>query len=110
MEAFGAVLVGVLLRFGMPILLTVIVIALLRRLDIRWQNDAQERLAEVGGLVPTIRCWVLNDCPPERRERCPAYAQQKKPCWQVFRDGNGQLRERCLDCNVFREAPIPIQI
>lgn len=110
MEAIGVLLVGLLLRFVIPILLTIVVVLLLRRLDARWQDEAEARIEERMSLVPQIRCWVLNDCPDEQRERCPAYAQTNKPCWHVFRDGNGRMREKCLDCHVFRTAPVPLPV
>jgi len=105
METFGAVLLGVLLRFGIPILLTGVVVYFLRKLDTRWQKDT-----EATSLVPTIRCWILNDCPMERMEKCPVYKQGGKPCWQVFRDADGQLREKCMGCDVFRNAPAVTQV
>lgn len=99
-----------LLRFGLPILLTVLVIWFFRRLDARWQAEAQESKASVSleNLVPVIKCWVLNDCPEERREQCKAYQNQDVPCWQNFRAVDGALKESCLGCGVFRGAPVPI--
>ncbi len=105
MATFGAVLLGILLRFGIPVLLTVGVVYLLRKLDARWQKDSQDRLAEAVSLVPTIRCWLLKDCPQERMEQCPVYKQGGKPCWQFFRGPHGLLREKCLGCDVFHDAP-----
>jgi hypothetical protein len=106
MEAFWNVLLGVLLRFGIPVLLTVSVVYLLRKLDERWQKDSEDRAVS---LVPTIRCWLLKGCPQERMEKCPVYKKGGKPCWQFFRDPQGQLREECLDCDVFRDAPAVTQ-
>lgn len=110
MEAFATLLAGLLLRLGIPVLLTGAVVYFLRKLDARWQKDSQDRLAEAVRMVPTIRCWVLNDCPKERMEKCPAYIQSGKPCWQVFRNKDGQLQEKCLGCEVFRDAPVGVQI
>jgi hypothetical protein len=111
LNGVSVILIGLLLRFGLPIAATILVVWLLGKIDARWQVEAEqegiERLTQPG-LVSQIRCWVLNDCPPEMRERCPAYAQLNTPCWHVFRDGNGQMKEQCLDCEVFRRAPVPI--
>lgn len=108
MDAFSAILIGLILRFGIPIALTAAVILLLRNLDKRWQQEAEGRIAERASHVPQIRCWVLNDCPEERLKHCPAYAQPNIPCWHVFRDGNGRMPEKCLNCEVFRKAPVPV--
>jgi hypothetical protein len=34
-------------------------------------------------------------------------AESGKPCWQIHRLSNGYLREACLDCEVFINAPAP---
>ncbi|MBM3144230.1 MAG: hypothetical protein FJ010_04510 [Chloroflexi bacterium] len=97
-----------LLRFGLPVALTGLVIWLFKRLDARWQAEAQEYRKRTGveSLAPTVRCWLLNDCPEERKQNCPAFLNQGTPCWQHFRAGDGSLRESCLGCGVFRGAPV----
>lgn len=109
-ETLGTLVLGVLLRFGIPIFLTGVVVYFLRKLDARWQKDTKDRLSEMESLMPTIRCWILNDCPRERMEKCPAYKQSGRPCWQVFRNPEGQLREKCLGCDVFHSAPIVTRV
>jgi len=96
-----------LLRFGLPVLATALVIWFFKRLDARWQSEAQEYTERTGleSLVPAVRCWLLNDCPEERRQKCPAYQNQEKPCWQHYRLVDGSLKESCLSCRVFRGAP-----
>jgi hypothetical protein len=105
MEAFWIVLLGMLARFGIPVLLTVSAVYFLRKLDERWQKDSEDLILEAASLVPPIQCWLLRDCPKTRMEQCPAYKEGGKPCWQFFRDQQGQLREDCIDCDVFRDAP-----
>lgn len=97
------------LRFGIPIVLTILMVWAFRRLDARWQEQAEttRKLAAEKGLVPIVRCWLLNDCPDEKREKCPAYLEQHTPCWQHFRMKNGELKQACLGCGVFRGAPAP---
>jgi hypothetical protein len=110
--AAGTFLLGLLLRFGIPILVTVLIVQLLRRLDERWQHEgAQGKAAGPGefSMFSELRCWILNDCTPEQRQRCPAFIEAIRPCWQVHRHGNGILKEGCLDCELFRGAPIPMQ-
>jgi hypothetical protein len=100
-----AVIIGFALRLVIPIGITAIVIYFLRRLDIRWQTEAEEQL-----LLPVVekpKCWELHNCPLEDRLSCPGY-QTEQPCWQAFRAENGYLRERCLGCDVFKQAPVPV--
>jgi hypothetical protein len=99
-----------LLRFGLPVILTVFVCWLFRRIDERWKAEAKSYREKTGieTLMPTIRCWVLNDCPEEKREKCMAYQEQHIPCWQHFRSMNGELKETCIGCGVFRGVPIPV--
>ena len=99
------VAIGLLLRFGTPVLLTVLLILGLSKLDKHWQAEAQKQLAVVG--ARNIGCWEINECAPDKRKGCQAYQQPDKPCWQVFRESSGILKERCLACKVFREAPLP---
>lgn len=102
--------VGLLLlcgiRLGIPIALTLLLAWALRRLDARWQAEADTRatLPEVKqAAVTKVHCWEMRHCPRQRRENCLAYAQPDIPCWDVFR-ANGHLREQCRDCLVFGRA------
>jgi hypothetical protein len=99
-----------LLRFGLPILVTVLLFHFFKRLDERWQAEAREysQRTGVGTFVPIVRCWLFNDCPEEKRARCIAYQDQSKPCWQHFRTAEGYLKEDCLGCDVFKGVPAPV--
>ena len=102
-----AVIAGFALRLAIPIAITAIAIYFLRRLDVRWQAEAEDQL-----LLPAVekpKCWEVHKCPPEKRQACPGYLSEQ-PCWQTFRKENGYLQERCLGCDVFRKAPIPVHI
>ncbi|MGA9533333.1 MAG: hypothetical protein WBR18_11505 [Anaerolineales bacterium] len=100
------ILAGLLFRLAIPLLATLVLSWALYALDRRWQREASAANAgQAPRPVSIIRCWLLNDCSPERRERCPAYIERGTPCWQHFRDQRGALPERCLDCPVFRRAP-----
>jgi len=101
-----AILVGILLRLAVPIAITAGGVLLLKWLDERWKRDAGE-VSALAGLVKNIGCWEINRCPPEQRARCTAYAHPEIPCWQVFRDKDGRLQERCLGCEIFRRSPVP---
>ena len=105
----GLIVIGILIRFGLPLAVTILVIWFFRRLDARWQAEAEQQLKAQATLamVERIPCWDQRHCPPERRASCPAYAQKEVPCWQVHRDKIGRLQEACLGCDVFLKAPIP---
>jgi len=103
MDTVLIILLGLLLRIGIPAGVTILVFFLLRRLDRHWQQEAQA--------IPVISsqrpCWDIKGCTEEKRKDCPSYFQAGVPCWQVFRTKNGLLREDCLECDVFRLAPVP---
>ncbi len=98
-----AVLTGVLLRLAVPIGLTALVVFFLRKLDARWQAEAElEKRMLVNDEIP---CWKEQGFSvDEIKLKAVANGQ---PCWQTHRLSNGYLREECLDCDVFLSAPIP---
>jgi hypothetical protein len=101
-QALLALMVGLLIRLAIPILVTALLIVLLRRLDAHWQTEA--RLPVLA--VQKTECWKVNGCPPEQVADCIG-AKSPLPCWQAFRLPNGYLREECLTCKVFTDAPMP---
>jgi hypothetical protein len=110
LNAIAALLIGILIRFGIPILITALVVWTLKRLDARWQAEIEERkiqsLEEVA--VQKVQCWELRNCLEEQREDCVAFQNLAIPCWQHFRNEQGELREECLECEIFRITPITI--
>jgi len=102
-----AVIAGIALRLAIPIVITAIAVYFLRRLDNRWQAEAEEQL--LLPVVEKVKCWEIKGCTAEMRATCIGY-QSEQPCWQAFREKSGQLQERCLGCNVFQQAPIPAHI
>lgn len=109
MEAVNTILAlaaGLFLRLALPIGLTVFFIYILRRLDARWQQEAELLPAEP---LDQQKCWEIKNCPPEQIASCAAYGSDE-PCWQVHRLQNGYLREECLSCKVFVQAPLPAQV
>lgn len=115
MDALISVLVfllGVLVRLVLPLTVTALFVWLLRTLDAHWQADAREarrRAIAPATATPRVPCWVINNCSAERRAVCPIYGNAEVICWQYFRDGQGSLRDDCLSCDVFRNAPMPVQ-
>ncbi len=104
MNGFVLFVLGTLLRIGIPVAVTILVIVLLRRLDRRWQKES----LVLPVVQPVKPCWEIKGCPKEKSEKCPATAHPEIPCWQVFRSQTGRLKEACLDCDVFYQAPIPV--
>ena len=97
-------------RFGLPLVITLVLIGVFSKLDSRWKEEALSMRKNLvhEQVIPMIKCWVFQDCPPERREKCPAFQQKQIPCWQTFRDKYGTLKDGCLSCDVFKEVPLPI--
>ncbi len=113
MDEFSVILTliaGLLLRFGIPIGITALLVYALRRLDQKWQSEvelaAQSESVQVS-LFDKIRCWATNECSHEIRETCPAFIESGRPCWQVHRDVSGEMQPKCLECPVFQAAPVP---
>jgi hypothetical protein len=101
----------ILLRFGLPILVTVLFVYFLRRVDARWQKQAQEQMANSPKLIiQQTPCWEVNGCPPEKKYACRAFMKPEIPCWQQFRSPDGMVRESCLACSVFRNAKVPVTV
>jgi len=106
--AVVAIIIGLLLRFGIPVGLTAALVWLLKRLDSRWQAEAESNTDLKRSPVVNPGCWKIRACPKSERARCKAYARPEEPCWQVFRVQDGRLADKCLLCQVFRQAPVPI--
>jgi len=102
-----AVITGFALRLAIPIAITAIAITFLKRLDIRWQAEAEEQL--LLPVVKKVKCWEINNCTAEMRAACAGY-QSEQPCWQALREENGYLQDRCLGRDVFKQAPVPVNI
>ncbi len=97
------------LRFGLPVAITALLIWFFRKLDTRWQAEAKQHIdqSKIERIAPVVRCWLLNDCPEDKTKYCLAFQNQDVPCWQNFRAGDGSLQARCLACRVFRGTPAP---
>ncbi len=66
---------------------------------------------EVSG-QPKVTCWEMKNCPPERRNSCPAYPNDGSSCWMVTGTlcggkEQGSYREKmanCRKCDVYKAA------
>ncbi|MEW5939993.1 MAG: hypothetical protein AB1750_10050 [Chloroflexota bacterium] len=101
------VLIGLSLRIGIPVIITVIAVLILRKVDARWKAEAEALPPEPpAAIVEKPSCWEVIECAPELMKDCPAPVSPL-PCWQARRQKNGYLMEKCLTCQVFRQAPLP---
>jgi hypothetical protein len=97
------VVTGIALRLIVPIALTALVVYFLRKLDARWQAEAEfEKKMLIKDEAP---CWKEQGLSTDEIKLKAVASGQ--PCWQIHRLSNGYLREECLDCEVFLSAPIP---
>jgi hypothetical protein len=100
--SFLAILLGLLIRLAIPIAGTCILVYFLRKLDAHWQAEAE--LSPPPTQI--VDCWKMKGCSPVQQKNCAA-ASSSLPCWQVLRQPNGYLQEKCISCEVFINAPIP---
>lgn len=114
---FGGVIIGFLIRIGIPLVLTILLSLLLRRLDAQWRDEAIGYQAEAinkaeQDIYFTIwsrtPCWEEKNCSPEERARCKAYLQSEKPCWEVYRN-NGSYSKSCTTCQYREKALLKIE-
>jgi len=98
-----ALLTGLFVRLAIPFLVTALVVLALRKLDARWQAEAEKELRVL--IRENEPCWKEQGLPMDEIKLRAAKSEQ--PCWQMHRLSNGYLREACLDCDVFISAPIP---
>jgi hypothetical protein len=109
LETFLALVTGIGLRLVIPIAVTILVIWLLKRLDQRWQAEADAKPGLAHAKPGNPGCWNVKNCSEEARSHCKAYANPQIPCWQVKRSQNGTLQEQCLGCQVFENA-VPVTV
>ena len=99
------ILIGLVVRLALPLVITILAVSYLRKLDDRWQSEAEKEEPKPD----PEQSWDLEDCPIEHGKVSPA-AFSLFPCWQMNRLSNGYLNEQCLTCKVFRNAPVPVHV
>jgi hypothetical protein len=105
LDTVFALIVGVAIRVGLPVLITVLVVRWLKNLDEHWKTKAAN---ETMIKARNIGCWKIKGCLSENVATCEAAAHPEVPCWHYYRQENGKLQERCIGCEVFKQAPIPV--
>lgn len=98
-------MLGFAMRLGVPLLATLLLIYGLQKLDTRWQKEAEVEHTLLS-MKDGVFCW--KDRGLSQEEFKTHASECDKPCWQVYRLPNGYLREACLNCEVFINAPAPI--
>lgn len=77
--------------------------------DIKWLKCIRElihikkiSIEGIKKLLDYAPCWEITECPEERKEKCTAYIDRSKPCWELNRMiCNKEAGKKCEDCIVF---------
>jgi hypothetical protein len=66
-----------------------------------------------GNHRPEKSCWVVKNCSPQRREKCPAWEfQSGKLCWFVsgticdgeIQDNWEEKMKKCRSCDILKDV------
>jgi hypothetical protein len=97
------------LRIGVPILVTLMIGAWLKRwLEERDAKEIPQAATPVSG--NGSRCWDIKHCPDTERAKCVAAKRPDLPCWLALQVSDGTLKEMCYSCPVFTaHAPMPVK-
>jgi hypothetical protein len=113
MEETLVIIAMFLLRIGVPLVFTLALGYLLRRLDTRWEADAlaeragEEVPVELKALKTTEQpCWEIKGCSEEQRATCPACEFWDLPCWVARLRATGRLPTECHNCGLFSPSPV----
>jgi hypothetical protein len=88
------------LRIGVPILITLMIGAWLRRyLEERDAREAPQGSPARSGTEQ--HCWDVKHCPETARVECVAAQRPDLPCWLALQVSGGGLKETCYTCPVF---------
>ena len=95
-------LVGLFLRFGVPLGLTLFLAWLLKNIDIQWleQTNGKSDRGEAEPPLLVMGCWILHNF---RNESSPAY-ELGEVCWKLRMRFEGNLPDECLDCEYFEKG------
>ena len=99
------------LRLGVPLAVTILLCWWLRRIDAKWQAEAEayreqstagQRAAEDSEQGQDKPCWLVKKCPEARYRECAAFRLQDLPCWLARLRTDGRLPDLCSNCALFR--------
>ena len=101
-----------LLRLGVPLMVTLALGYLLRRLDARWEAEslAQQEQEAVPVELKALKtaqqpCWEVKGCSEEQKAKCPACKFWDIPCWAARLRATGRLPANCHNCGLFSVSP-----
>jgi MerR family transcriptional regulator/heat shock protein HspR len=77
--------------------------------DIKWLRCLRDlihvkkiSIEGIKKLFDYAPCWELTECSEERRDKCSAYIDKSKPCWELNRMiCNRESGKMCEDCIVY---------
>jgi hypothetical protein len=113
----AAIILGMfVLRLGVPLVITLAIGYWLRRLDAKWQAEAQaQRDAILARQEATIEpevellkvikgsCWAIKGCLETVYPHCPAYHHPEIPCWLARFRTEGIIPTKCYCCPLFSQ-------
>jgi len=83
--------------------------------DIKWLRCLRDLIHEkkisiegIKKLLDYAPCWEITECSEERKNKCSAYIDKTKPCWELNRMiCNRETGKICEDCIVYisRKSP-----
>ncbi len=91
------------LRIGVPVLITLMIGAWLKRL-----LEEHEEKPEAVPLKLGVgqHCWDVKDNPDTRQAKSVAEQRPDLPCWLALQSNGAGLKEMCYTCSVFTaQAP-----
>jgi len=104
------VVLGIVLRLGIPVVITIFLVFLMKKMDEHWQAEAESLPVYTPELkTGNLGCWEMKGCTEEMKSSCVAFAHPETPCWQVFLTDEGRLNEKCVGCGVFMQAPLLVK-
>ncbi len=103
-----------ILRLGIPLAFTILLVWLFRRLDAHWQAQAvrsqptaNQQLSSqedsAGAAYPELvdrPCWEYRACSESKRKNCPACGANVV-CWLARLRHDGRLPSMCRTCPIF---------
>ncbi len=97
------------LRVGVPILITLMIGAWLKHfLEEREAKDQPEPTP--SRLETEPHCWEVKQCPETEQARCVARQRPDLPCWLALQVNGAGLKSSCYACPLYTQhAPAPIK-
>jgi hypothetical protein len=110
-------------RLGVPVAITLLLIWGFRQIDRRWLGTSKTVVpaplvgltanAETGECNPALGpCWEFKACPEAKREKCVVYQTKAERCWLCHLQTDGRVPGQCRTCGLFAAttlAPAPVR-